>query len=256
MGFNILLVDDEELAIRGIEEGVNWDGLGIEKVFKAHSSSTAVRMISSYDIEIVLTDIEMPNHSGIELIQWVRENRPETMCIFYTGHAEFEYAQNAVHLGAFEYLLKPIPYVELEKVLYKGLEYIQRDKKVQTIETIWKEISFEESENVIEKVKQFIVEHLDEDLQRETLAAYVHMNSSYLARIFKKQENISLGDYIMEKRIAVAKQLLVKTNLQISIIANRIGVSYSSYFTKIFKDHEGISPQQYRDKRKSEGKDV
>lgn len=80
----------------------------------------------------------------------------------------------------------------------------------------------------------------------------VHISPGYLSRIFKKETGLSLSDYIIQKRISVAKQLLVKTNLPITTIAERIGLSYASYFKKLFKEKVNMTPQEYRQNGKVE----
>lgn len=247
MEYNILLVDDEELAIRGIEDGVDWNKLHIQKVFKAHSMETAIRMISNYEIQMVITDIEMPNGSGLDLIKWVKANKPEIVCIFYTGYAKFEYAQEAVRLGAEDYLLKPIPYDQLENIISNVEDKLLKVGEDRKIKEAWENISHEDCVNSVEQAKSFIMEHISEDLTRDYIAANVHLNKDYLARIFKKSEGISIADYILNKRVFVAKELLKKTNLPITIISERVGIVYSSYFTKIFKTCEGMTPVQYRE---------
>ncbi len=254
--FNILLVDDEELAIRGIEQGVCWEKINVDRVYKAHSKDTAVRMIETYDIDIIISDIEMPNGNGLELIRWVRSNRRKSMNIFYTGHAEFSYAQEAIRLGVEDYLLKPIPYEELERTILRAEEKISGGESREAIEEIWSEVAREEDDvSSVEAVKKFIQENLAEDLQRDTLAAVVHMNPAYLSRMFKKQEGVSLSEYIMQKRITVAKQLLHRTNLPVSTIADRVGISFATYFNKLFKERESMSPLQYREMMKNTEKD-
>jgi len=57
---------------------------------------------------------------------------------------------------------------------------------------------------------------------------------------------MALTDYIIKKRISVAKQLLTKTSLSITSISEKVGISYSSYFTKLFKEQVGMTPQEYR----------
>lgn len=245
--FSVLLVDDEELAIRGIEMGVQWESLYVERVYKAHSKATAIRMMEDYSIDIIVSDVEMPNGSGLELIRWVTENRPEIVSVFYTGHAEFLYAQEAIRLGVQDYLLKPVPYDELERIILKAEEKLLKKEGSRMFETVWNEVSKEDRIDEVDKVKRFIVEHLEDDLQRDTLAGIVHMNPTYLSRVFKKQEGISLSEYILKKRILVAKQLLEKTNLSVSAIAARVGISYSSYFTKVFREQEFMTPVQYRE---------
>lgn len=248
--FSIILVDDEDSAIRGIELGVNWDRLNIGKVYKAHSSNAAMQIMGTYEIDIVLTDIEMPNGNGLDLISWVKETKKNTVCMFYTGHAEFYYAQQAIKLGVDDYLLKPIPYGELERIILDAEAKILDWEGKQEIADAWDALSKEEWQSVteaVQTVKRIIVENISEDISRDMLAASVNMTPNYLSRLFKKQEGVSLSTYIMEKRLAMAKQLLQKTDLPISIIADRVGIKFTSYMTKLFKEHENMSPKQYRE---------
>jgi len=78
----------------------------------------------------------------------------------------------------------------------------------------------------------------------------VHVSSGYLGRIFKKETGLALTDYIIKKRVAVAKQLLTKTSLSVTDVSARVGITYSSYFTKIFKEQVGMTPQEYRQQTK------
>ena len=251
--FNVLMTDDEELALMGLEEGVNWERLDVDKVYKCHSKDTAIRMLLMYPIDIIITDIEMPGGSGLELIKWVKENKPEIRSVFYTGHAEFSYAQEALRLGVEDYLLKPIPYDDLENILEKVQKKILTQEKILNLSEMVEDYPEEGSENIVSQVKRIIAENLSVgNLQRDELAAMVHVSSGYLGRIFKKETGLALTDYIIKKRIFVAKQLLNKTSLSITDISARVGISYSSYFTKIFKEQVGVTPQEYRQKSKYE----
>ena len=251
--FNVLMTDDEELALMGLEEGVNWERLDVDKVYKCHSKDTAIRMLLMYPIDIIITDIEMPGGSGLELIKWVKENKPEICSVFYTGHAEFSYAQEALRLGVEDYLLKPIPYDDLEIILEKVQKKILIQEKTLDLSEMVEDYPEEGMENIVSQVKRIIAENLSVgNLQRDELAAMVHVSSGYLGRIFKKETGLALTDYIIKKRIFVAKQLLIKTSLSITDISARVGISYSSYFTKIFKEQVGVTPQEYRQKSKYE----
>lgn len=249
--FNILLVDDEELALKGLEEGVKWETLKIEKVYKCHSKATAIRMLQIYPVDIIITDIEMPNGNGIDLIKWVKENKPEIKVVFYTGHAQFSYAREALRLDVEDYLLKPIPYDELETIIEKIEKKILVEEKTIDLSDLVEDCADESPKKIVDQVKKLIAENLSVgNLQRDEIAAMVHVSAGYLGRIFKKQEGLSLTDYIINKRMFVAKQLLTKTSLSITDISARVGISYSSYFTKIFKEHVGMTPQEYRQKNK------
>jgi two-component system, response regulator YesN len=249
--FNILLTDDEELALMGLEEGVEWENLNVDKIYKCHSKDTAIRMLQMYPVDIIITDIEMPNGNGLELIKWVKEHKPGIKSVFYSGHADFSYAQEALRLDVEDYLLKPIPYDELEAIIEKIEKKILIQEKTVDLSELAEDCTDESSEKIVDQVKKLIAENLSVgNLQRDELAAMVHVSSGYLGRIFKKQTGLSITDYIIKKRMVVAKQLLIKTNLSITDISARVGISYSSYFTKIFKEQVGMTPQEYRQQHK------
>lgn len=245
--FEILLVDDEKLALAGMETGVNWESLGVDKIHTADSMKSAVRILERCPIDIMVSDIEMPGGSGLELIRWTREHYPEIISIFYTCHAEFSYCQDAIRLGAADYVLKPIPYGELEEIIRKGLRSVRERKNVRNLEHIWGELTQEPKEDSpVENVKRIIAEHITAEISREELARQVYMSPDYLSRLFKKETGLSLSEYMIQKRISLAKQLLETTDLSIVEISQRTGFSYSSYFVRIFKKKAGVTPQQYR----------
>lgn len=95
-------------------------------------------------------------------------------------------------------------------------------------------------------VKNYIGEHLDEDLNRKTLAQAAHLNPDYLSYLFRKHTGETLSRYILKERVRQAKKLLMSTNLPIHEIALQIGFPNISYFSKQFKDLEGQTPLQFR----------
>lgn len=244
--YSILLVDDEELALRGIEQGIDWERMGITRVFKTHEKKTAIRMLKSYSIDIVLTDIEMPGGTGIELVRWLKENQPQCVSIFYTCHADFAYAQEAVKLGAMDYLLKPVPYDELEAILQRAIKVVMEFRKGNKLAEIFC-TDAEDSDSAVNIVKKYISDNIALDIQREELAKLVFLNPDYLSKLFRKQEEVTIGEYITQKRMLLAKQLLKSTNLSIVAISHRVGIPDASYFIKIFRKREGTTPQQYRE---------
>ena len=109
-----LIVDDQSYVADGIYAGVNWEKLGIDKVYVAYSGSQAMQYIKNNQIDLVITDIEMPVISGVELAAWIVDYRPETAVIFLTAHADFSYAQQAVRLGCYDSIVQPVEYRKLE----------------------------------------------------------------------------------------------------------------------------------------------
>lgn len=120
----LLIVDDEQLEIDSIKEMIDFSSLGFEIVGEAQTIRQAREVFQKREVDLILCDIEMPQGSGLELLSWVREQRPATECIFLTCHADFSYARQAITLGSIDYILKPASPSELEHVLQKAARKI------------------------------------------------------------------------------------------------------------------------------------
>lgn len=94
----------------------------------------------------------------------------------------------------------------------------------------------------------YIRQHLSSPLTLQEMAEHIDLHSRYLAALFKKETGMTVFTYIARERVAVAKRLLQYTSEPIIMIANDVGYSNQSYFTQLFKKHEGLTPKQYRDK--------
>ena len=126
---NVLIIDDQPDVVAGIHSGINWDALSIRQVFCANDIIRAREILSNNSVDIMLCDIEMPLGSGLELYEWVAEHFPEIKCIFLTSHEDFSYAQKALQLGGFDYLIQPAPYSAIEVSIQKAVLQIQKEKK-------------------------------------------------------------------------------------------------------------------------------
>ena len=251
--YEVLLVDDEELALSGLLNGVRWKELGIRRVYTANNMEDALRKLSSFPVHLMICDIEMPGGSGLELIRSVRETHPDVISVFYTAHPDFSYCREALKLGAVDYLVKPTPYEEIEKVVVKALGIAAQNLHARELEGIWGNLSKKDQNgDPIGAVKAMIEENLSMEISRDELAAAVFLNPDYLTRRFKQETGMSISDYVIEKRLSLAKNLLRKTDMSIVEIAERSGFSYSSYFVRLFKKKTGITPQQYREQQAEE----
>lgn len=130
--YNLLVVDDEEIAIRGIVQGIDWSSLPIDKVYTAYDAVEARQLYRDHTIHVMISDIDMPNETGIDLLGWVNEHSPNTETIFLTGHADFRYAQQAIQLASFDYLLKPIDHAMLKDCVEKALHNIREREQEES----------------------------------------------------------------------------------------------------------------------------
>ncbi len=157
--FTLLVVDDEEYAVMGITQGIDWLSLDITRVLTAGSTMEAEEILTRESVDLVISDIEMPGKSGIDLLMWMQVHVPGTQAIFLTGHANFQYAHKALQYGCSEYLLKPVEYQQLVRVVQKLLkERTQELDRSRLVE------NYREYKNLWETQKPTFISHLWRDI--------------------------------------------------------------------------------------------
>lgn len=117
--YKLILADDEEDVREGLLSLIDWGSLGYAVMETAENGREAAELVEKHTPDVVVTDIQMPFMSGLQLSEWIREQYPATKIIILTGYEEFEYAQKAVRLGIDEYVLKPFSAGELAEILQK-----------------------------------------------------------------------------------------------------------------------------------------
>lgn len=126
----VFIVEDEHLIIKYIRNMIDWPALGLEVAGEARDGETALEMIPEIRPDIVLMDINLPLLNGLETSRRIREMLPGVKIILLTGYREFRYAQEAIRIGVFRYLLKPIDPDELRNTLASAAEEIRRERSV------------------------------------------------------------------------------------------------------------------------------
>ncbi len=128
---NILIVDDEYYIVQGILKSVNWDSLNIQEKYCAYSMKQALDLLEEKEIHIVLTDIEMPKGSGLDLIEEINRRSYSMIKLLLTGHENFDYAKKALELGCSQYLVKPIQSESLESVLHDAINKFKQTQEIE-----------------------------------------------------------------------------------------------------------------------------
>jgi two-component system response regulator YesN len=108
----------------------------------------------------------------------------------------------------------------------------------------------EEAHVLAAQIKRYIDEHLTKDITVASIAAYFYLSPNYFSRLFKRITNEGCNEYIVRKRMKRAECLLDTTNMKIGHIAQEVGYRDTNYFSLAFKKHSGLSPGQYREKKR------
>ena len=102
----VLIVDDDKLARKGLMAIMNWEKYGFEVAGDVQNGRKAMEFLREHPVDIVFTDIDMPELDGIELMQKCREEYPEVKFVIFSVYEDFRYAQTAIRLGALDYISK------------------------------------------------------------------------------------------------------------------------------------------------------
>lgn len=242
---NILIIDDDKPAVTGIVQIFDWQKMGINNVFSAYGVKEAISILEQEKADILLTDVEMLDGTGFDVIQWCNDRKLSFVSVLLSSFPNFYYAQHAMALGVYEYLLKPIEDQALESTLIRSI--MQLKKRQAMIEQ-----PVSDGDLVLEQVRFFIVEHISEEISRNDLASFVGLSPEYLSTYFKKKSGTTLSNYIMTERVEFAKRLLSHSNLPISVISGNVGYDSLSYFSQVFRRSVGCTPREYRQRRHEE----
>lgn len=131
----LLIVDDEAMAIQGISMALAWEELGIGQIWTATSIAEARDIIMEEHIDLMLCDIEMRGENGLHLVDWVNKNYPSICCIMLTGHVNFEYTRKAIELKVMDYLSKPVDAESLKNALQKAISIRAQNQEKKEVES-------------------------------------------------------------------------------------------------------------------------
>ncbi|GAB6926778.1 hypothetical protein JCM10914A_07610 [Paenibacillus sp. JCM 10914] len=132
--YKVLLADDEILDLEGMKSFIPWESLGMTVVDSVNNGFAAWEVLQQEEINILVTDVRMPNMTGIELAQKALKVQDDLQVIFVSGYQDFSYVKQAIALNACNYVLKPMEDEELIEALMKAkldLDKLQERKETE-----------------------------------------------------------------------------------------------------------------------------
>jgi two-component system response regulator YesN len=127
----VLIAEDEEWIRKGIVTCIDWEGLGLQLAAEASNGNIAIELARRFKPDIILIDIRMPVHNGLEVMESIKSEGNHPKFIIISGFDHFEYAKKAISLGAFAYLLKPIKRDEVNQTLASACQILLMEKELQ-----------------------------------------------------------------------------------------------------------------------------
>src|SRR5690606_12047678 len=135
----ILIVDDEPRTREGVRKVLEASAAGRYQIATAASGVQAIEWLEHHTADLIITDIRMPQLGGLDLIEHIHDVPNPPVVIIISGHAEFDYAQQALKFGVVDYLLKPLDKNKLiqsvELALKKQEEQVRIEQMGKLVDT-------------------------------------------------------------------------------------------------------------------------
>lgn len=248
----VLIADDERLEREALADLVARRFEHEAVIQTAENGRRAADAAILWEADLILMDIEMPGINGLDAARAVLEQRPECKVIFVTAYSLFQYAHEAMHLGACDYLLKPVDPDEAEAAIRRAIRQIEAGRKLAELAPVAPEPAADTAEAedrnalVMAHVRRYMEDNYMFDLSLDSVSEILHISPAYLSAQFKKYQKMNFLDCLTELRINAAKQLLTDPLRSAAEVASMVGYEDASYFARAFKKRTGMTPTQYR----------
>ena len=175
--------------------------------------------------------------------------------IFITAYSLFDYAYEAVKMGAYDYILKPVNADDVGKAIQRCKEQAETEAQLKAVapmaETLAENTSGDRMGLLMANVQNYLQHnYMLYDGSLATISHILRIDPSYFSMLFKKSFGVNFVDYLTELRIEAAKDLLRDPFLTTAEVAGRVGYESANYFARVFKKNTGLTPTEFRRNRK------
>ena len=240
---DIVIIDDEPKIRNGLSHmlarHIAWNVVGVFE-----DALSALDYLEKHHVDVIITDIKMPEMNGLEMIARLREKNLGTYVIIISGYGNFQFAQQAIELGVFRYILKPTNPRELIEVLEKVERLRQKDEEDTTEEKV------EVGNLLVMKAVEYIEQNYAGKMSLKDSASHLYVTPNYLSNLFKQHTGENMSSYITDYRLRKSREYLKRPEYSVTEIAELVGIGNSRYFSNIFKKKYGQTPSEYRNRIK------
>ncbi len=242
----VMVVDDEPSARNRYTSLVSEYGHGFEVVATCSTAREALARRAEVHPHLLMTDIRMPHQSGIELIEKFRAEDWDGIAVVVSGFSEFALAQQAIRVGVFDYLLKPVFPEDMNKLLDAVRCQVSMQSEHALSVRVLRDVHSHCLPRFVRNAIRYVELHLDRSISLSDTAEAACVTPSYLSTAFGKQCGMSFVDFVHAMRVEAAKELLHNPDRSMLEIAEQVGFADKSYFNRVFKRVTGMSPGVYR----------
>jgi YesN/AraC family two-component response regulator len=233
----ILVVEDEDIIRESIQADIRrMDHTNLYTVYAARSVAEATAIYDSHKPEMVITDINMPQVSGLRLVEKIRKQDEACVIFILSAYDDFDYVRHAFLAGANDYILKPISYTELENKIISRSSCGTPTNEAAVRDNL-----------KMEGVLDFIQKNLSRAVSMREAADYAAFSYNHFSKLFKEYTGLTFPHYLLKIRMETAKEYMSDPYVKITSIAAKVGYRNNiQHFSRDFTKYTGVSPTEYK----------
>lgn len=244
----LMIADDEAATRERIRTQINWESLYISIAAICKNGAEAYEQAKALRPDIIITDINMPGMSGLDLIEKLESENITPEFILLTGYADFSYAHRALTSRVRHYLLKPCDEMQLLDAVQECIRNLSLRRQIREMPPLMeKGLYGNEYSATVRQVLRYLETHYaNPNISLKSIAQNeLFMNADYVGKQFSTQTGKRFSEYLQELRIRKAQWLLAG-DVPPSQIAGCVGYGENpQYFRKLFLNAVGMTPREY-----------
>lgn len=237
--YRVYLVDDEKIALDDMCNNLPWSDYSFMVTGRQTSPLQAIKAILADPVDIIFTDIRMPEMNGLEMIEKLRAAGCAAIFVVISAYDDFAYVRKTMLLSGFDYIIKPIS-ADVSVELFDRLRARLDKNKSQPVF-----LPLTASQD-LNRMTSYINEHITEKLTLGDISRQFNISPNHICTLFSKHLNVTFLNYVLAERMAIARNLLVTTSKAVKEIAILSGYDDYFYFCKVFRNYYQKTPTALR----------
>lgn len=248
--YKVLFVDDDKITRCVCSNMKSWEKFGFTVEYEAENGIKALEILKANKIDVVFTDIRMPEMDGIALLKEIRRQKIDVFVVLVSLYKEFEYAREGLKYGAVDYIMKPIEEKALDETLSAVRscleEFNMNAEYKMIIEEKFNELGVSENDVFVINLKNILAQNPELNLSMDEFAKSLGFSKDYFGKMVKQKTGLSFNKLLTNIKMQYAKAILASGKYRVYEISDMLGYSDPDYFSHIFKVEFGISPNEFR----------
>jgi YesN/AraC family two-component response regulator len=252
----VVILDDEPNIVKGLTYMIGRFGIPHCEIIPQTDPGEALEFLRTNTADLVIVDIKMPGMSGLSFIEEAQKIRTSRFVIL-SGYRDFSYAQKAIHLQAYEYLIKPVDEDVLRKIILSVFQEIYHitPSEYREMSSFFSPELLSQNRKFsahMERILSFIHENFSGNVSIIRLSDATGLHPNYISSLFTREMNMGLRKYVLSLKLMKAMRML-KNNPEMTIakIAAALGYFNERQFFRMFKKYTGKTPGQFREEART-----